>query len=592
MTSLSATEYIRKNLHDIDFFMFSKHFKAFQIRTERELAMRHYIGNMAMLGSDTDKEIKRLAKRKKDAAQKLTRGQLNDFWISVEAELAEDHFAKNIAAFKSVRAALYGTNIDNPQPCLLMASFHCCSLRTRSLMRKNIIVSSDSMPSTPSKRLSSSEVPLPTSDSKKPRINNLDVSFDDFIDSSSSEKGETATTLVSESSEDELTIAVNEGDIDDSLFVAIESMIDKVRRRPSGTLSPMFYCVLDLRPPSLLGSYEIRAVDFLSEDHLKTVMEQAEVARSKLFDPPEAACKLLHVLQQVSTAALVDLCGQMRIEGAAGLLKRLATLDAKVFVPRPASLEELLGGSEHGNDAMKTTAEDLKDVSTEEEVQWIFHVLDEIGEGESRASRNRRNDIEDKRCIGDKFDWLISCYSSYPDDIRGIELGIGENSGPTHIDGTEKVSTDFVKVVKTARDQLSQIIRIVQNEYGSDRLSESLGRGIKALFIVALHVVGFRVQVHVVYRIGGNAFAVSELGCSRFPHSLESIHEALDMCHLILRTKALVSRTIKLVDALLLEARRSRKLPTAAVTIAQDQRIISEVKTPVKVRKLTKTTRC
>ncbi|RUS30356.1 hypothetical protein BC938DRAFT_479501 [Jimgerdemannia flammicorona] len=412
MTSLSATEYIRKNLHDIDFFMFSKHFK--YVQSEAGLAMRHFIGNLAMLGTllvDTSL----FAEINKRPAER--------FWISVEAELGEDHFAKNIRRIQVCSSCFLNNQIVDAEKH--HSQFGTVSevereqtpeIFTREDDDQDVFrhpVSSDSMPSTPSKRLSSSEVPLPTSDSKKPRINNLDVSFDEFIDSSSSEKGETATTLVSESSEDELTIAVNEGDIDDSLFVAIESMIDKLRRRPSGTLRSPENCY------GASGSSKEQAI------------------RST-----RSCVQTLHVLQQVSTAALVDLCGQMRIEGAAGLLKRLATLDAKVFVPRPASLEELLGGSEHGNDAMKTTAEDLKDVSTEEEVQWIFHVLDEIirivrsnflatnlterdvdisllkpfldtlwdiahlhyGEGESRASRNRRNDIDDKRCIGDKFD--------------------------------------------------------------------------------------------------------------------------------------------------------------------------------------------
>jgi len=253
------------------------------------------------------------------------------------------------------------------------------------------------------------------------------------------------------------------------------------------------------------------------------------------------------------------------------------------------------------------------------DMQWVFHAIDEsvrilrtgfqdtnlterdvdmhflkpffdnlltevhlhFGEGESRASRYRRA-IDGG--VGDHFDWLFTSYSIRPDDVRGLELGVAENSGPQQQELMDKARSEFVKATKGGRDQLAQVIRIVMREYGSEALPDNFIVAIKALYIIVMQVIGFHLDVYVVYFVGGNIFAVSEVGSARIPHSLEAIHEALGMCGLLLRAKALIIRSKKIISALLKEARRSARTKDLDLENDSLEPIIADLRTPIKNR--------
>jgi len=93
---------------------------------------------------------------------------------------------------------------------------------------------------------------------------------------------------------------------------------------------------------------------------------------------------------------------------------------------------------------------------------------------------------------GDHLDWIFTSYSLRPDNVRGLELGVSENSGPRHLEGSDKARLDFVKAFKTARDQLAHIVRVLQNECNSDSLPYQIVCGLKALFAIVVHVIGFQ----------------------------------------------------------------------------------------------------
>ncbi|RUS32937.1 hypothetical protein BC938DRAFT_473759 [Jimgerdemannia flammicorona] len=105
---------------------------------------------------------------------------------------------------------------------------------------------------------------------------------------------------------------------------------------------------------------------------------------------------------------------------------------------------------------------------------YLSHFLDQniaySGEGELRASRNCQTSIKSGENMGDQFDWLISYYSAFPDNVWRIEFGVTENSGLNQVDSMEKACTDIVKVIKTVQDQLLEIIRKVWTMYGTDHL--------------------------------------------------------------------------------------------------------------------------
>ncbi|RUS32286.1 hypothetical protein BC938DRAFT_475803 [Jimgerdemannia flammicorona] len=365
----------------------------------------------------------------------------------------------------------------------------------------------------------------------------------------------------------------------DPVFADIIQAINEVRAMDYGHHSPMFYRVIDLRS-SLLEVSNVRAADFVQKKSLEVISIPAKFAKGNQFNSPEQIAKLVDILIQIPANTVVEISGLIREEGTIGILRHLMEKVKLGYILTPSlPLAELLEGKkvESVAESQNKIANQLKEIDGKNtDVQWVFHVIDEIariirsdflvsklterdvdvhflkpfygvlwteltlqtsisGEGESRASRNRRAGNGG----GDHNDWLFTNYEMVPDNIRGLELGVVENSGVRHVEGTDKALSDCVRAIKTARDQLAHIIRMVQKEYGCDALPDLLVRGLKAIFIVAEHVVGFHVKAHVVYFLGGNVFAVSDLGSERLPHSVETIHGALHMCQLMIRVKVL-----------------------------------------------------
>ncbi|RUP49245.1 hypothetical protein BC936DRAFT_142978, partial [Jimgerdemannia flammicorona] len=371
----------------------------------------------------------------------------------------------------------------------------------------------------------------------------------------------------------------------DPVFADIIQAINEVRAMDYGHHSPMFYRVIDLRS-SLLEVSNVRAADFVQKKSLEVISIPAKFAKGNQFNSPEQIAKLVDILiqcvdpsvpWQIPANTVVEISGLIREEGTIGILRHLMEKVKLGYILTPSlPLAELLEGKkvESVAESQNKIANQLKEIDGKNtDVQWVFHVIDEIariirsdflvsklterdvdvhflkpfydvlwtevhihfGEGESRASRNRRAGNGG----GDHNDWLFTNYEMVPDNILGLELGVVENSGVRHVEGTDKALSDCVRAIKTARDQLAHIIRMVQKEYGCDALPDLLVRGLKAIFIVAEHVVGFHVKAHVVYFLGGNVFAVSDLGSERLPHSVESIHGALHMCQLMIRVKVL-----------------------------------------------------
>ncbi|CAG8624477.1 10206_t:CDS:10, partial [Paraglomus occultum] len=358
--------------------------------------------------------------------------------------------------------------------------------------------------------------------------------------------------------------------------------------------SPMYYLILDLRPP-FTGMFEFRAADYMNESHLNIIGQRAKVAMSSRFDPPDP----------LPSKQLADLSSHMCAEGAAGLLTRLQIMMDK----EEQSETRIRKVVDLPDNQMPMDLEGVN--SGSEEIQWIFFVLDQcrriicsevlstnmterdvqhciskkiliallhsVVKVNSRASRYRHGSC------GDHFDGLFACNSILPDDIRGVEMGVAENSGPDQVKDRDKPQRDFIKATKAARDQLLQVIKIIKNKLNSEQLPNIFMEGIKSLFAVAVHIVGYQVKAHVVYFLGGNVFAISEIGCARIPISLDRMHDALDMFRLVLRIKTLLLRSKQILETLFEEATILRpSTPTHAET---EPWIMAELKTPEKSRK-------
>ncbi|RUS34367.1 hypothetical protein BC938DRAFT_480967 [Jimgerdemannia flammicorona] len=391
----------------------------------------------------------------------------------------------------------------------------------------------------------------------------------------------------------------------DPFLRSLIQSIDDVRELPDGHYSPIYYRVIDIRPPSLTHS-DIRASSLIEVPYLKILHDKAENISMNASRFSDSVDKILKVLEQVGFGSIYVVCMYVCVlipvciclqlsaqsiesltrhlgsEGASGLLRRLKANEYRTS--NPVTLSELLEGEIHSNTVVSNITNDLTSLSGEDgEIQWVFRAIEDCGEGESRVSRFRREEGKTTaKPVGDRFDWLFSNYQLFPDNVRGLELGIAQNSGPTHLEAADKSRADLVKAVKTARDQLNHIIRTIQNDYGSADLSERLRSGIAALSVVAVHVVGFRIMVNIVFHVGSNVFAIAEMGSAYLPHSIESIHDALSMCRLTLKIKSLIARSKKLVQALRAEAQRTR---VSFSGIAKDQFSVTEMPTPKKARK-------
>ena len=62
-------------------------------------------------------------------------------------------------------------------------------------------------------------------------------------------------------------------------------------------------------------------------------------------------------------------------------------------------------------------------------------------------------------------------------------------------------------------------------------------KGLLAIPMIGITLVGLTVRAHLVYCVGGNLFTVSEFGCCRAPDTVNSIASAVEFVRLFIRIR-------------------------------------------------------
>nr|CAG8600747.1 14833_t:CDS:2 [Entrophospora candida] len=86
----------------------------------------------------------------------------------------------------------------------------------------------------------------------------------------------------------------------------------------------------------------------------------------------------------------------------------------------------------------------------------------------------------------------------HSDYIFGCEFGNVENSGPDTKDHYDKSTTDFLRVIKVARDQNSALLQVV-NLAAGDSMDANLQLIVNKISLIGICIVGYTIRVYVVF---------------------------------------------------------------------------------------------
>lgn len=405
--------------------------------------------------------------------------------------------------------------------------------------------------------------------------------------------------------------------------------IGKIREMKDGHESPMWWRILDVRPKTnRLGAATMRAEEFVTEETLKMLAPPELISQRSAIEKTTDA--VLKVVQNMPASQISAQFQEFPFVGTLGVLRNLSLI--KGARKNQMTLEELLednvdvetdkfGVQSEGG--LSFTDEKIQELARHEDIVALafcvyesirylksdishttmgertvdMHIfksyfdilkIDDLvhmhyGEAESRASRKRRErtrrDESSQKGYGDHFDWLMASFLLRADGIRGIEMGIAENVGK-HADTDQKAKANSTKVFKGNRDQWEELKCIIQEEAGGS-LMDILLKGLLAIPMIGITLVGLTIRAHLVYCVGGNLFAVSERGRCRAPDTTNSLASAVESVRLFIRIRNVMKHSANLIRALLKKAKEVRE-QTSRISFMDDVPTINDFGTPAK----------
>nr|CAG8576458.1 6461_t:CDS:2 [Entrophospora candida] len=104
----------------------------------------------------------------------------------------------------------------------------------------------------------------------------------------------------------------------------------------------------------------------------------------------------------------------------------------------------------------------------------------------------------------------------HSDYIFGCEFGNVENSGPDTKDHYDKSTTDFLRVIKVARDQNSALLQVV-NLAAGDSMDANLQLIVNKISLIGICIVGYTIRVYVVFYLGDGVWISDEVASFTLP---------------------------------------------------------------------------
>ncbi|RUP48175.1 hypothetical protein BC936DRAFT_144870 [Jimgerdemannia flammicorona] len=141
------------------------------------------------------------------------------------------------------------------------------------------------------------------------------------------------------------------------------------------------------------------------------------------------------------------------------------------------------------------------------------------------------------------------------------EIGVGENSGPSHKDNHSKSVTDFVDVIKVARAQFIQLQTRCIEESRSNPLPSTIQDALKLVTIPFFHVIGGRIRFYLLTQLNGDVYGMWGWSAERLPTKDTDVADVALLCKSFLIHRNLLNRAGHLSERAIMKAKLSQMSP-------------------------------
>ncbi|CAB4389865.1 unnamed protein product [Rhizophagus irregularis] len=169
------------------------------------------------------------------------------------------------------------------------------------------------------------------------------------------------------------------------------------------------------------------------------------------------------------------------------------------------------------------------------------------GESHSDADRDEKTSRSPSERTGKPCDFIFW--------KNGNEVGIGENTGPTHKDHHKKSITDFVDVIKVARAQHISFQTKCIEKSGSNPLPLDIQNKLKLVPVPFFQVIGMTIRFYILIQIDGDLYGIWEWSSQDLPKEEDDIITAVFLCKKFLIHRNLLNRTGRLSKKVITDSR-------------------------------------
>ncbi|CAG8710083.1 9928_t:CDS:10 [Cetraspora pellucida] len=369
----------------------------------------------------------------------------------------------------------------------------------------------------------------------------------------------------------------------DEYINAINAVNSIQNNNESAHTNPLWWGVLDFREENLSPSPSLpRAKNFLSANEVNRLM------------------KALLLSEIVSLQLLAKECGARGIVGVHDLLQRF--VNKMQDVDDKKIIQDNLANVDADDDTTIYVGKYIEDT-----YEWIcrFHgqcqsertvdmflvgpcaktpqTIFTYGENHSDADRDDKTARSQNSRVGKSCDFLYWSSSR--------EVGIGENSGPTHKDNHDKARTDFVDVIKVCRAQHIELMIQMIEQSGRNPLPESLQKAMASILIPFYHIIGMRIRFYLLFQISGDLYGIWDWASEYLPTKDADVGEIALLCKRFLVHGYLIERVGRMTNILAKKAKTFKDKKDKITGASEPSQPIVELnkfRTPVKDKKSAK----
>ncbi|CAG8697806.1 17894_t:CDS:2, partial [Acaulospora morrowiae] len=340
-------------------------------------------------------------------------------------------------------------------------------------------------------------------------------------------------------------------------------------------MMPLCWGIIDLRAENVSPCPKHpRAKELLTQDEVIRLQQITTKFINKGSQLNPSTLALLEVLQS-STFSLKKFCKEKRAQGIKGIcsLLHIKTDKVDIYDKDTQYIGECLdafnewvrtyGGVTHIERTVDMHL--IGPFSKTPNVKFIY------GESHSYADRDEKSSRSPSERTGKSCDFIFW--------KNGNEVGIGENTGPTHKDHHKKSITDFVDVIKVARAQHISFQTKCIEKSRNNPLPLDIRNKLRLIPIPFFQVIGMKIRFYILIQIEGDLYGIWEWSSQDLPKKEDDIITAVFLCKKFLIHRNLLNRTGRLSKKVITDSRIFGEN-------VENMRVIQHAKAPIKLNSI------